>query len=108
MREQPVVARSMKLFSSLGGLKYGVAYSITIIKPKNLIFFAGPAWSSLQRRISRYNVAVMSEHEKKDGNKKLFELSEREKSGALYIMGVVILIFSIVFLASLTNIVLHP
>ena len=50
----------------------------------------------------------MSEHEKKDGHKKLFELSEREKSGALYIMGVVILIFSIVFLASLTNIVLHP
>ena len=50
----------------------------------------------------------MSEHEKKDGRKKLFELSEREKSGALCIMGVVILIFSIVFLASLTNIVLHP
>jgi hypothetical protein len=50
----------------------------------------------------------MSEHEKKDGQKKLFGLSEREKSGALYIMGVVILIFSIVFLASLTNIVLHP
>ena len=50
----------------------------------------------------------MSEHEKKDGDKKFFELSKREKSGALYIMGVVILIFSIVFLASLTNIVLHP
>lgn len=50
----------------------------------------------------------MSEHEKKDGQKKLFELSEREKSGALYIMGVVILIFSIVFLATLTHLVLHP
>ena len=50
----------------------------------------------------------MSEHEKKDENKKLFELTEREKSGALYIMGVVILIFSIVFLASLTHLVLHP
>ncbi len=50
----------------------------------------------------------MSEQEKKDGRKKLFELSEREKSGALYIMGVVILIFSIVFLASLTHLVLHP
>jgi hypothetical protein len=50
----------------------------------------------------------MSEHEKKDENKNIFELSEREKSGALYIMGVVILIFSIVFLASLTHLVLHP
>ena len=50
----------------------------------------------------------MSEHEKKDGDKKFFELSKREKSGALYIMGVVILIFSIVFLASLTHVVLHP
>ena len=50
----------------------------------------------------------MSEHEKKEGNKPLFELTEREKSGALYILGVVILIFSIVFLASLTHVVLHP
>ena len=50
----------------------------------------------------------MSEHEKKDGNKNIFELSEREKAGALYILGVVILIFSIVFLASLTHLVLHP
>lgn len=69
--------------------------------------FDDRAEGSLQRRISRYNVAVMSEHEKKDGNKKIFELSEREKSGALYIMGVVILIFSIVFLATLTHLVLH-
>ena len=50
----------------------------------------------------------MSEHEKKDGRKKLFELSEREKSGALYILGIAILIFTIVFLASLTNVVLNP
>lgn len=50
----------------------------------------------------------MSEHDKKDGHKKLFELSEREKSGALYIMGVAILIFTLVFLASLTHVVLHP
>jgi hypothetical protein len=50
----------------------------------------------------------MSEHEKKEGHKPLFELTEREKSGALYILGVVILIFSIVFLASLTHVVLHP
>ncbi len=50
----------------------------------------------------------MSEHEKKDESKNIFELSEREKSGALYILGVVILIFSIVFLASLTHLVLHP
>jgi len=50
----------------------------------------------------------MSEHEKKEGLKSLFELTEREKSGALYILGVAILIFSIVFLASLTHVVLHP
>lgn len=70
--------------------------------------FDDRAEGSLQGLISRYNVAVMSEHEKKDGNKKIFELSEREKSGALYIMGVVILIFTIVFLAALTHVVLHP
>jgi hypothetical protein len=50
----------------------------------------------------------MSEHGNKDGNKKMFELTEREKSGALYIMGVVILILSIIFLATLTHVVLQP
>jgi len=50
----------------------------------------------------------MSEEKKKEGHRPVIELTEREKSGALYIAGVVILIFSIVFLASLTNVVLHP
>lgn len=54
----------------------------------------------------------MSEQEKKpEGQRdlrKMFELNEREKEGALYIAGVVILIFSIVFLASLTHVVLKP
>jgi hypothetical protein len=52
----------------------------------------------------------MSEHEAKtqeNGNHKLFELTKDEKSGALYIIGVVILIFSIIFLASLTHVFLH-
>ncbi|MEW6144010.1 MAG: hypothetical protein AB1598_03220 [Thermodesulfobacteriota bacterium] len=50
----------------------------------------------------------MSEHGKNEGHKKMFELTEREKSGALYIAGVVILIFSIIFLATLTHVVLRP
>lgn len=50
----------------------------------------------------------MSEQEKKEGHIPVVELSEREKSGALYILGVVLLIFSIVFLASLTHVVLRP
>lgn len=58
--------------------------------------------------MSRYNVAVMSENENNEVNEPVIELSAREKSGALYIAGVVILIFLIVFLASLTHVVLHP
>lgn len=52
----------------------------------------------------------MSEQEKENngGPKKMFELTEREKSGALYILGIAILIGSIVFLVSLTHVVLHP
>lgn len=50
----------------------------------------------------------MSEQEKKEGHIPVVELSEREKSGGLYILGVVLLIFSIVFLASLTHVVLGP
>lgn len=50
----------------------------------------------------------MSEHEKKESHLPVVELSEREKEGGLYILGVAILIFSIVFLASLTHVVLHP
>ena len=46
----------------------------------------------------------MAENKKKS----LFDLTEREKSGALYILGVVVLIASIVSLAALTNVVLHP
>ena len=52
----------------------------------------------------------MNEQEKENhgGPKKMFELTEREKSGALYILGIAILIGSIVFLVSLTHVVLHP
>ncbi|MFI5323836.1 MAG: hypothetical protein ACHQ6U_09955 [Thermodesulfobacteriota bacterium] len=52
----------------------------------------------------------MSKHEAKkqeNGHQKLFELTKDEKAGALYIMGVVILIFSIIFLASLTHVFLQ-
>jgi len=37
-----------------------------------------------------------------------FKLSEEEKEGAWYILGVVVLIASIVILASLTHVVVHP
>jgi hypothetical protein len=50
----------------------------------------------------------MSEHGNRDGNKKMFELTEREKSGALYIGGIALLIFLIIFLATLTHVVLRP
>jgi len=43
-----------------------------------------------------------------DQNKSPFELEEHEKTGAWYILGVVVLIASIVILASLTHVVLHP
>lgn len=38
----------------------------------------------------------------------MFELNEREKEGAIYIAGVVVLIILIVGLASLTHVVLTP
>ncbi|MCC6713568.1 MAG: hypothetical protein IT344_09425 [Candidatus Dadabacteria bacterium] len=40
--------------------------------------------------------------------KKMFELDEREKVGAIYIVGVVALILLIIGLASLTHVVLTP
>ncbi|HML95695.1 MAG TPA: hypothetical protein PKC29_09730 [Thermodesulfobacteriota bacterium] len=40
--------------------------------------------------------------------KKMFELDEREKEGAVYIVGVVVLIILIVGLAALTNVILAP
>ena len=40
--------------------------------------------------------------------KKMFELNEREKEGAIYIAGVLVLIILIVGLASLTHVVLTP
>jgi hypothetical protein len=42
-----------------------------------------------------------------NGHQMLVELSRDEKTGAIYIMGVVILIFSIIFLASLTNVLIQ-
>ncbi len=54
---------------------------------------------------------VMSEQEKEQHEldiKKMFELNEREKEGAVYIVGVVVLIILIVGLASLTHVVLTP
>ncbi|MGD9650737.1 MAG: hypothetical protein AB7I96_04830 [Candidatus Dadabacteria bacterium] len=53
----------------------------------------------------------MSEQEKEQHEldlKKMFELNEREKEGAIYIAGVVVLIILIVGLASLTHVVLSP
>ncbi len=53
----------------------------------------------------------MSEQEKEQHEldiKKMFELNEREKEGAIYIVGVVVLIILIVGLASLTHVVLTP
>ncbi len=53
----------------------------------------------------------MSEQEKEQHEldiKKMFELNEREKEGAIYIAGVVVLIILIVGLASLTHVVLTP
>lgn len=67
--------------------------------------------ASLQTPIPRYNVSAMSEQEKDQHEldlKKMFELNEREKEGAVYIVGVVVLLILIVVLASLTNIVLKP
>ena len=37
-----------------------------------------------------------------------FKLEEHEKIGAWYIFGVIVLIASIVILASLTHVVIHP
>jgi len=54
---------------------------------------------------------AMSEHGKEHQEvdfKKMFELDEREKEGAVYIVGVVVLIVLIVGLASLTHVVLTP
>lgn len=62
--------------------------------------------SSLQKRNCRYNDAVMSENgSDKDKNEimELFELSEGESEGAIYIGGVVLLIILILFLAWLTH-----
>ena len=53
----------------------------------------------------------MSEQEKDQHEldlKKMFEFDEREKEGAVYIAGVVVLLILIVVLASLTNVVLKP
>jgi len=55
--------------------------------------------------------SAMSEHGKEHQEvdfKKMFELNEREKEGAIYIAGVVLLIILIVGLASLTHVVLTP
>ena len=54
---------------------------------------------------------AMSEHGKKHQEndlRKMLELNEREKEGAIYIAGVVVLIILIVGLASLTHVVLTP
>lgn len=40
--------------------------------------------------------------------RKMLELDEREKVGAIYIVGVVVLILLIIGLASLTHVVLTP
>lgn len=61
---------------------------------------------SLQKRNCRYNDAVMSENgNDKDKNEimELFELSEGESEGAVYIGGVVLLIIMILFLGWLTH-----
>ncbi len=44
----------------------------------------------------------------KENSRNSLELDEREKVGAWYIGGVLVLILSIVFLASLTHLVLSP
>ena len=70
-----------------------------------------PPPASLQTPRARYNVPVMSEQGKEQHEldlKKMFELNEREKEGAVYIVGVVVLIILIVGLASLTHVVLTP
>lgn len=54
---------------------------------------------------------AMSENGKKHQEndlRKMLELNEREKEGAIYIGGVVLLIVLIVGLASLTHVVLSP
>ena len=42
-----------------------------------------------------------------NGDQKIIELSKEEKIGGIYILGVVLLIFLIVFFASLTNVLIQ-